>query len=150
MVEIRRIKFREAAEHPDFDALLEEYGDEAGMYGMPRPNCQVDMYDKMQDAGIIHVVGAFKQDRLVGVIVIVVSVIPHYGVAMATTESFFVRPAERKTGAGLMLLKEAEALSAEYGAFGLLVSAPFGGKLAEVLPNKGYTETNRVFFRRLS
>ena len=150
MVEIRRIKFREAAEHPDFDALLEEYGDEAGMYGMPRPDCQVDMYDKMEQAGILHVIGAFKQDVLAGFISVVVCELPHYGQMMATTESFFVRSDHRKTGAGLLLLKDAETLATEFGAFGLLVSAPFGGRLAEVLPNKGYTETNRVFFRRLS
>ena len=108
------------------------------MNGMPPPNCQVDMYEHMQDLGVIHVLGAFKQGTLVGILVIVASVIPHYGVMMASTESFFVRPHERKGGAGLALLKEAEVLSAELGATGLLVSAPFGGRLAEVLPKKGY------------
>ena len=150
MTEIKRIRFRDAADNPDFAALIAEYAEEAAMNGMPPPNCQVDMYEHMQDLGVIHVLGAFKQGALVGILVIVASVIPHYGVMMASTESFFVRPHERKGGAGLALLKEAEVLSAELGATGLLVSAPFGGRLAEVLPKKGYIETNRVFFRSVA
>jgi GNAT superfamily N-acetyltransferase len=75
-------------------------------------------------------------------------VIPHYGVAIAVTESFFVGKEYRKSGAGLKLLRAAEA-HAE-GAPGLLVSAPVGGTLAEVLPHLGYRETNRVFFKELA
>jgi hypothetical protein len=150
MIEIRRIQFSEAAEHPDFIDILNEYADEAGITGLPRPNCQVEMYKAMQNAGVIHVIGAFSGDSLVGVVVIIVSVVPHYGKVLATTESFFVRPSDRKSGAGLMLLKEAEILSEELGAIGLLISAPAEGRLAEILPRKGYAETNRVFFRNFA
>ena len=150
MTEIKRTTFREIADHPDFGDLVAEYAEESAMTGLPAPDCQIDMYEKLQDAGAIHVLGAFRQMRLVGLLIVVASVIPHYGVMMATTESFFVRPQDRKSGAGLQLLKEAETLSAELGATGLLVSAPFGGRLAEVLPKKGYAETNRVFFRKLT
>lgn len=32
----------------------------------------------------------------------------------------------------------------------MMVSAPAGGRLAEVLPRSGYRETNRVFLRALA
>ena len=69
---------------------------------------------------------------------------------VATTESFFVDPDKRQSGAGIKLLRIAEAVAKDLGAVGLLVSAPFGGKLADVMEKVGYTETNRVFFRGLA
>ncbi len=42
---------------------------------------------------------------------------------------------------------EFAAKARELGTPGLLVSAPMGGSLAEVLPRRGFAETNRVFFK---
>jgi GNAT superfamily N-acetyltransferase len=148
MIDIRTVQFSDIAEHPDFQVLLDEYGEESSINGMPPPDCQVHMYQQMQDLGIIHVFAAYEGEALAGILCIITTVIPHYGAKVSTTESFFVRPSHRKAGAGLMLLRAAEKRSDELGAVGLLVSAPFGGQLAEVLSKKGYSETNRVFFRK--
>jgi GNAT superfamily N-acetyltransferase len=67
---------------------------------------------------------------------------------VGVVESFFVGKAYRKSGAGLRLLHEAEKYALKNNLPGLLVSAPFGGDLAVVLPHVGYIETNRVFFRK--
>ena len=67
--------------------------------------------------------------------------------ARAITESFFVAKVHRDSGAGLKLLRAAEQKARALGSPGLLVSAPFGGTLVQVLPRAGYTETNRVFFK---
>ncbi len=147
MIEVRRVRFSEVAAQPDFDELLQEYANEAAIAGLPDPRCQVEMYDQMQDHGMIHILAAFDHGRLVGTLVIVAAVSPHYGVMLTTTESFFVRPDDRKSGAGIALLREAERLSVELKSEGLLISTPYGGKLAKVLPKAGYIETNRVFFR---
>jgi GNAT superfamily N-acetyltransferase len=72
---------------------------------------------------------------------------PHYSVRIAVGESFFVSAEHRKTGAGLKLLKAAEDYAKEINSSGLLISAPLGGNLAEILPHVGYVETNRVFFK---
>jgi hypothetical protein len=48
----------------------------------------------------------------------------------------------------MALLKAAEVKARELGARGLLVSTPFGGSLAAVLPRSGYRDANRVFFKR--
>jgi hypothetical protein len=76
--------------------------------------------------------------------------LPHYGRTVAVSESFFVAKAHRASMAGLKLLAAAEALACRIQSPGLLVSAPSGGRLAELLPKCGFVETNRVFFRKVA
>ena len=51
---------------------------------------------------------------------------------------------------GLKLLAAAEEKARELKSLGLLVSAPFGGNLWELLPRCRYVETNRVFFKKVA
>ncbi len=76
--------------------------------------------------------------------------LPRYAEPIAVSESFFVASAHRRTGAGLKLLRAAEDKARALGCPGLLVSAPSEGVLAQVLPRRGYAETNRVFFKELA
>lgn len=104
----------------------------------------------MDEAGIATVLLAFNDDILIGFAIVLVVVLPHYSVPVATMESLFVGAAYRNTGAGLKLLHATEEAVRAKGAVGLLVSAPKGGQLAEVLTRmRSYRETNRVFFRGL-
>lgn len=135
---------------PNRDELLDEYASEAAIDGMPSPQVHDELYKVLEASGALKLIGAFVDDVMIGFIVVLNHVLPHYGVRMAVSESFFVAKAHRKGGAGLMLLREAERHAIEVGAPGLLVSAPTGGRLAALLPNIGYRETNRVFFKRLS
>ena len=149
MTEVRHITFGEVFNDPGFTDLFEEYSDESSMSGLPRPDCQVQIYEQMEAAGLMHVLGAFKDGRLIGFLNLLVNVLPHYGVRVGTAESFFVAGDQRKGGGGLRLLRVAERASVGLGAVGFLASAPSGGRLAEVLPKAGYQESNRVFFRSL-
>jgi GNAT superfamily N-acetyltransferase len=117
---------------------------------MPHPNRQVDMYQNMEKFGILYALGAFKDDELAGFALLTVTVVPHYGVKVGSTESIFVAVEHRKGGPGLRLLREAECWAKELGAVGMLVSSPYGARLAEVLPRAGYKPSNQVFFKGLS
>jgi GNAT superfamily N-acetyltransferase len=134
---------------PDLPALLEAYGEESAIVGIGAPSAQLDAYRAMEAAGLAHLIAAFVDGAMVGFINILIGPLPHYGTVIATTESFFVSPAHRKSGAGMFLLREAESLAHERGATGLLVSAPSGGRLDAVLSRSNYRETNRVYFRAL-
>ena len=129
--EIRRVLYSEMNKMPGFLEMVERYADESAIPGMPRPNRQNQMYLQMEQAGLIHWAGAFVGVQLVGFVSLLVSVLPHYGATVGTTESFFVDPEYRKTGAGKMLLREAEKIAASLGAVALLVSAPSGGRLED-------------------
>ena len=147
---IRKCTISEIENASNIDNILKEYAEESSVKKLPSPLAKADTYKHLESLEAIHIVGAFVNKLLVGYIISFAPVMPHYSSRIAVTESFFVLKEYRKTGAGLKLLKEAEQYSINAEAIGLFVSAPIGGVLAEVLPNVGYEETNRVFFKRFS
>lgn len=135
---------------PNLASLLAEYGAESAIEGLGQPAAQLETYHQMEAMGVLHPIGAFQGDELVGFLIMIISVLPHYGARIGSTESFFVASAARKSGAGLKLLREAERLAEAQGAMGFFVSAPIGSRLDQVLTAKRYLETNRVFFKVLA
>jgi GNAT superfamily N-acetyltransferase len=136
---------------PNLDELVNEYAHEVRIAEMPWPRVDWAIYRRLEQAGALHVFAA-RDDAgtLVGFVVMIVSVMPEYGVTLACTEAFFVGSAWRHTGAGLKLLVAADTRAREVKAPGLAVSAPLGGKLAELLPKCGFREIGRTFFKRYS
>lgn len=135
---------------PQLADLLAEYGVESAIDGLGAPAAQFALYHQMEATGALHLFGAFDDEALVGFLIMIVSVLPHYGKRIASTESFFVSRAARRTGAGMKLLRSAEQHAKDLGAEGFFVSAPTGGRLDHIMPAQGYRETNRVFFRVLA
>lgn len=147
---IRHCTISEMEAAPNIMALLDEYAAESSIAGLPHPSVKVETYKHLESTGAIYPIGAFIGGKLIGFVTVLSPVLPHYNVCVAVAESFFVSKEHRGSGAGLKLLHSAQERTKEVGACGLLVSAPMGGDLAEVLPRVGYTETNRVFFRSFS
>lgn len=148
-LDIRKCSAAEIRGNPGFPALAAEYKAEAAIAGLPDPDEKAASYDALEKSGFFHLYGAFLDGKVIGLVAVLAPVVPHYGAVVATAESFFVVGAHRKTGAGLKLLKAAEAQAKEAGSPGLLISAPYGGRLAQVMPRLGYRETNRVFFKEV-
>lgn len=134
----------------EFPALIAEYTEESRAAGLPVPNPQVDTYQRLEAMGLLHAFAATEGDALTGFLSFLTPTLPHYGILMAVSESFFVASAHRQSGDGLRLLRAAEVKARELGAPVLLVSAPMAGRLFELLPKCGYIETSRVFMKRLS
>jgi GNAT superfamily N-acetyltransferase len=134
----------------NFAELIAEYASESAIDGLPSPAGRLDIYRHLENSGMLHVFSATLGGRLIGFISVLAPVLPHYGVSVAVSESFFVAKEHRRTMAGLKLLRAAEAKARDLGSPGLLVSAPYGGKLFQLLPRLGYTETNRIFFKKAS
>lgn len=150
-ITVRQSSVDEIEHAPNIDALLAEYAQESSIDGLGQASAQFEQYRNLESLGVLHVIGAFIGDRLAGFINLIASPLPHYGRLVASTESFFVSQADRKRGAGLMLLAEAERMASSLGAAGLFVSAPVGGKLDMVMGGMpGYRQTNRVHFRALA
>ena len=134
---------------PNIAALTYEYVRESGIPGMPFAGIRWDIYHKLEAAGLLHIFAAHDAGELVGFYAFTVSPMPNYGVPVAATSVFFVAKSHREGGAGLRLLKAGEDAARAMGAVGLLVGAPVGGRLAEVLPRRGYAEADRMFFKVL-
>lgn len=147
---IRPITFAELFDSPNADALFSEYAAESSIQGLPTPTPCRALYESIEAGGAAHVIGAFDGGLLIGFIVVVVSLNPHYSAVLAVSESYFVAADHRKSGAGLKLLHAAEELAHRCGALGMFVSAPVESRLAKLLPDMPYTETNRAFFRRFA
>ncbi len=133
---------------PHWDSIIDEYDDEARIKDMPPINAKFENYRALEQGGFLHCFEA-RDDRLIGFLFLLYVPLPHYSRAVAVVESYFVAQAYRKTGAGLKLLRMAEAKARELGSPGLLVSAPSKGRLSEILPKLDYRETSRVFFKAL-
>jgi GNAT superfamily N-acetyltransferase len=146
---LESVPFMSLACDRHFTPLLAEYAAESAIEGLPPPTARLETYRRLEKAGILHTIWARFNGQLIGFLVILVQELTHYDVPLAVGESFFVGKEWRSTGAGLRLLRAAEAKSRELKAAGLLLSAPLNGVLAEVLSRLDYTETNRVFFKKL-
>lgn len=133
---------------PNIDALLAEYADEASTEALGKAAPQWWLYRRMEETGLLHVLGAFSDGTLIGFITLVVMQRPHYEGLVASYESFFVADAFRSTGAGTGLLRKAEAMAKSMGALGLFVNAGIGSRLERLLDaSPAYGNTHRVFFR---
>lgn len=144
---VRQCAVADILQAPNIDLIAEEYAIESSIKGMPHPVGKMGMYYQLEALGVLRAFGAFVDDLPVGFITVLSTTMPHYGVYLSVSESFFVMKAHRKTGAGLRLLRMAEDCARDIGAPGLLVSAPYGGVLADVLPHTGYAPSNTVFFK---
>jgi GNAT superfamily N-acetyltransferase len=147
---VRKCSLAELKGNAGFPALFKEYAEECALRDLPAPDEKLAAYDAIERSGVFQIYGAFCGEKLVGVVAVLTPVIPHYGVAIAVAESLFVAKRHRKSGAGIRLLIAAERHAKDIGSPALMVSAPVGGVLAEVLPRLGYRETNRVFLRGLA
>jgi GNAT superfamily N-acetyltransferase len=149
-VDIRKCQVAEVL-HPDNAHLIAAYGAESSIAGMPPASAQLSSYIQLEAAGALHCFGAFDGGAMVGFASILISVLPHYGAAVAIMESIFVSGESRKTGAGTRLLRAAESFAISRGAHALLVNAPVGGSLAKMMehPRSRYRHTNQVFFKEL-
>lgn len=147
MVVVRKATVSEITGDSNFSSLRDGYAAEASISGMPDPSDKMGMYLEIEKSGVFQAFAAFDDGKLVGFVATITPIIPHYGVAVTVTESLFVGAEYRKTGAGLKLIRAAEKHSKSVGSPGTFISAPSGGKLAEILPKMHYRETNRVFFK---
>ena len=143
---IKQCTISEIESAPNIDYFLAEYAKESVSKDAPPHAAQMEMYKQMESAGALHTVGAFLDDLLIGVVNILKPVLPHYGVQVTFTESLFVLKEHRKTGAGLKLIAVAKNHAKEINAPILLISAPVGSDLAEILSRRDdCQETSRVF-----
>lgn len=148
-ITITSVTVDQFAQARNLDTLFAAYKQESSIPGLGACNVRMDLYRQIEATGALHTFAAYRGDDLVGFLSMVVTVLPHYGALVATTESFYVAQDARAGGTGIKLLRHAEQHARRLGAVGLLVSAPHGGRLAKIMPRAGYQETNRVFFREL-
>ena len=133
---------------PEYPALIAEYARECAIEGLPLPQAKLESYRALELTGVIHVFTAMHSGELVGFITVAAPPSLHFSVPLAVVESFYVSP-EHRGLTGLRLLDTAECQAKACGAPGLLVSAPLGGRLCELLlkPTMRYRPTSVIFYK---
>ena len=132
MITVRECTADEMIGHASFSALGAEYAAECAMDGLPPPEPKMEMYRMIYQSGILHPLGAFDGDAMVGFVVLLTPVIPHYGYTIAVAESLFVAAAARSTGAGIKLIRAAEKHARDSGCPAILFSAQINSPLEKV------------------
>lgn len=145
---VKKCALAEVIDAPEFPQLAAEYEAECAMPGMPSPIVKMAIYQQLEAAGALTPIGAWMNDRLIGFIGILYHTLPHYGVGLAVSESFFVRKAYRSTGAGIKLKQLGEEVARALGSSGLLITAPVGSSLDAMLSmSVKYRPASNAYFR---
>jgi predicted GNAT superfamily acetyltransferase len=146
MLDIREIQ---AAEHiGKVQHLLAENWAETGFDFDLCPD--VEMVRRLQDAGLMFVLGAFDGDELIGYSSALVS--PHtYNPAIicCNSDALFVRRAWRKTTIGARLIVETERVAASRGAVRMLWHTRAGTPLAAALARRGYSPADVIVMKEI-
>jgi len=146
-LEISPISVADLLSDPAIGALVLEYEAEARSPELPDAQPQWQQYAAWEDAGVLDVIAARQDGKLIGFVSVLRSSVPHYARSICVVESLFVSAARRRTGAGRALIRSAEGVAAKHSA-PLLITAPAGSALEVILPRLGYRHSNTVFVRR--
>lgn len=133
---VNKTTIAELEAYTNFGTLLELYADESAVEGFPNPRGDWDLYRAIEQAGFMHPFSATIDGELVGFANVMASLNPHSGVMLAATESLFVHPEFRSSGAGAQLISACQACAAEVGSPKLFVTAAIGSQLEKYLAGR--------------
>lgn len=145
---VTTVPFEELEHAPNLHDMLDEYSIESRLSGMPPPIPHMDSYHLLVKADLLTTLCAYEEDTIIGFLLLLVNMMPHYSTPVATVESFFVPQAHRSTGAGLKLLIAAQKIAQEKGAAGILVAAAVNSDFDRLMSSMySYTKSHNAYFR---
>ena len=147
-MELKFFSVDEIAEHPDFPKVVEAYTSESGNPDLGKGAPAIEHYKMLESAGMLHVEGAVDGDRLVGLIVLVVSLYPHFGVKVGSVDAIYLDKDYRQGAAGLKLIRRIEHVAKEMGAVGVYFGARRDSRLAK-LYDRLFTPMNALWWVKL-
>lgn len=108
------------------------------------------MMQRLQDADLLFVLGAFDDDVLVGYSSALIT--PHTynpSIVCCNSDALFVRRAWRPRGVGARLILETERVAAEKGASRMLWHTRAGTPLAAALERRGYQPADVIVMKEI-
>lgn len=148
-IEIKKESFREI--WPEAKALLEQHYREIGLYNSKVVfDPQVDSYEGLCDAGVLHILAVRADGKLIGYCANLIMQHLHYKATKSSiNDVFYIHPDYRKGFVGIRLIKETERVMKELGvdviSFGFKTYAPLD-KLFERL---GWDFTEKTYTKYL-
>jgi GNAT superfamily N-acetyltransferase len=111
-----------------------------------------DIYELLENQGALNIMTARTKDagRLVGYVVHIITVNPHYrSLLVADNDIFWLDPAYRKGMAGVRLLRAAEAECKARGCNKIVLKEKVHRSLGRLMEFMGYTLIERVHAKAL-
>lgn len=131
----------------NLDDLVKACREEGGAEGLPEGKLSHEIYRSLEANGNLFVIKALDDGTLMGAIIILLYISPHYSVKLAQVDLVFLDKKYRNTRAGLEMLKQAEDVSKRNGAIGISFNAHIHTALEELLNIKKYKLTHRIYFK---
>lgn len=128
--------------------LMAEYNAECGWPDVPA-NPQWHIYEALETSGVGLAHGVYIDGVLAGFTFIVVSILPHNGIKVATAISLFIATEYRNTDAWTQLKAGTKTAAALVGCELIFWSAIAGSSLEKIL-DRSAIRTNTVFAETLS
>lgn len=169
-VTIQPVSYSAILDSPNSVDLLRTYAEHCLV---PDPEPQRPLYEAMERIGTFQAFAAYFSgqnddsaipedcdlearvstpvSRLIGFVGVIRAIVPHDGHLIAATESLFVDPSYRWTGAFFLLIAAAEKFATDSGCRCLLASARINSPLDFILSDRdGYEKTHNQHTRWLN
>ena len=133
------------------ELLRLHYAEIAPFKDLFKLNPDVVTYIKLQAAGILHIVTARSNGKLIGYVSLIVKEHIHYkDVLMATDDIHFLHPDWRKGGTGLRMLRFAEQKMREKGVKVMALRTKIASNHGVLFERLGFEPMDVVYLKRLN
>ena len=132
----------------EFEQIVRDYCEESGNPEIGEADPSIEYYQRMEKYGVLRCAAAYEGERIVGIVVVVTTLYPHFGKRVASVESLWLDRKHRAGGAGLKLIRKAQAMAREMGAVGIHYGARSGSRLAQ-LYGRLFTPMNSLYWKKL-
>lgn len=147
-MELKEVSVGTIFESPEFGQIVEDYRNESGNPDLGEAVPSREFYERMASAGALRCVVAYDGSRIVGIVLVVATIYPHFGKTVASVESLWLDRSHRAGGSGLKLIRKAQEVARDMGAAGIYYGARVGSRQAE-LYGRLFTPMNTLFWKKL-
>ena len=130
--------------------LFEQHWDEVYGHTNRKANIMLDLYGKLEDAGVAFGLWAYYDMAIVGhSINFLAPNIHSAGYISCNNDALYINPLFRDTPLGLRLIKKTEQRAKEKGADMMCWNAPMNTNLIKILPRLKYEPVEQVFIKEI-
>lgn len=129
--------------------LLKEYAKDSKSSLAPNIKPSIEIYNNLENLGMLNCIALMSDKTMVGFIVLLTSMMPHYSEPATLVESIFILKEHRKFGTGKELIARAEKLVKDKGIKLMFLSAANGSRLEKATRFFGFKKTHATYIKRI-
>jgi len=145
MIEYKEETFDQVID--EIKPLLEDHWEEIALNKeVIKLNPNYEMYEKLCHAGVMRIVTARDDGKLIGYCICIIAYNLHYKDSLtATNDIFFISKDYRKGSTGVKLFIKNEEILKSYGVQRLIMNTKVHQDVGAIFERLGYKQTERVF-----